>query len=201
MQLQQALSQIAEIRRQMSFARHFRGFRAATTFLTALGALAAGGYQLWQIPDPANHPMQFLTVWVALALLSIAICSVEVIRRYIDSDSPSQQELALLTTQQFLPFVLVGGLLTLVFIQDVSQSLWMLPGLWQILFGLGLFSLRRLFPQPIIFIGAFYVLCGLLNISGSIPHFSPLSMAIPFSIGQASSAFVLYWYLERHHAA
>jgi hypothetical protein len=99
--------------------------------------------------------------------------------------------------EQFVPFVIVGGLLTWVLSAHAPASVWMLPGLWQLIFGLGLLSVRRIFPWPIVFVGAFYLLCGFVNLDGALPRFSPLSMALPFGVGQTANAFVLYWYLER----
>ena len=124
----------------------------------------------------------------------------EIVRRFRNCDSSLQQELSPAAAEQFLPFILVGGLLTLVLCEYSAGAVWMLPGLWQILFGLGLLASRRMFPTPILFVGAFYVLCGLADLNGSAAHFSPWSMGLPFAIGQAANAAILYWYLERRHA-
>jgi hypothetical protein len=201
MRLDYALNQIADIRRQMTLSRHFRGFRAASTLATALAAAGAGVWQASRIPDPASNPLSFVALWTSVATASVLVCGGEVFRQYRSSESSSQQELALMAAEQFLPFILVGGMLTFVLSQYEAQAIWMLPGLWQILFGLGLFSLRRLAPNPIYLVGAFYVLCGLLNLGGGFPHFSPWSMAIPFGMGQAVNALILYWYMERPHVA
>jgi hypothetical protein len=201
MELEHALTQIADIRRQMNHTRQFRGFRAASTLLTGAMATAAGLWQSWQMSDLVNHPARFVAIWVCVAVASVGVCSIEVFRRYRNSDSSSQRELTRITVEQFLPFVLIGGLLTLVLCENTVGQLWMLPGLWQILFGLGLFSLLRLSPGPILFVGAFYILCGLVNLSGSASHFSPWSMCVPFGIGQTASALILYLCLERSHAA
>jgi hypothetical protein len=197
MELEQALTQIADIRRQMSLAREFRGFRAATTLATAAVAVAAAMWQSFQGPDPAR----FLALWVGVAFACIGVCAVELIWRYRRSESTAQQEMTRTAVEQFLPYVIVGGLLTFVLWKSAADSVWMLPGLWQVLFGLGLYSLRRMSPTPILFVAAFYVLCGLANLSGSTGHFSPWSMGVPFGVGQAVSALILYWYLERSHVA
>jgi hypothetical protein len=200
MELQLALAQIADIRQQMSRSRQFRGFRAATTFATAAAALAAAIWQTRQNTDWAAHPNQFVLLWVCVAIACIGGCAVEIFRRYRNSDSSLQQELTPLAVEQFLPFILVGGLLTLVLCEYAAGAAWMLPGLWQILFGLGLLASRRMFPRPILFVGAFYVLCGLANLNGNAAHFSPWSMALPFGVGQAANAIILYCCLERRHA-
>ncbi|MGA2440298.1 MAG: hypothetical protein ABSH08_05035 [Tepidisphaeraceae bacterium] len=201
MELQRALTQIDDIRRQMGLTRQFRGFRAATTLFTGAAALAAGLWQSWQLPDAANYPARFVCLWVGVAAVCAGACGAEIVRRYRRCDSSSQRELTRSAVEQFLPFVLVGGLLTLVLCQHAVEADWMLPGLWQILFGLGLLSLRHLSPEPIRFVGAFYILCGLANLSGGAAHVSPWCMGVPFGAGQTASALILYWYLERRHAA
>jgi hypothetical protein len=201
MELSHALAQIADIRHQISRTRHYRGFRAVTTWCTAAMALVAAMWQAVEFPTAANHPIEFVLLWVGIAIGCIGMTAVEIIRRYRNSDSPLQQELTPLAVEQFLPFIFVGGLLTWVLCQFAVGSVWMLPGLWQIFFGLGLLSSRRLFPTPTLFVGAFYVACGLFNLDGNLSHFSPWAMAIPFGLGQCANAFILYWCLERRHAA
>ncbi|HEY1684401.1 MAG TPA: hypothetical protein VGG19_06540 [Tepidisphaeraceae bacterium] len=202
MELRQALTQIADIRRQMVVARQFRGFRAASTLATAMAAVGAGVWQSFgHVPDAASDPLPFVALWVSVAMASVFVCGGEIAWLYRGFESPSQRELALLAVEQFLPCILVGGLVTFVLSRYAPAEIWMLPGLWQILFGLGIFALRRLAPGPIIYVGAFYVLWGLMNLSGGVPRFSVWSMAVPFGLGQAACAGIFYWYLERRHAA
>lgn len=196
MELQHALSQIADIRQQMSRARQFHGFRSATTFMTALAAFAAG---IWQA-NTSLEPTQFIALWVCVAIGCIGLCSTELFLRCCNSESESQSKLARQAVEQFLPFVIVGGLLTGIMWEYAPGTLWTLPALWQILFGLGLYSLRRIVPMPITIVGGFYILCGFVNLSAST-HLSPWSMSLPFGVGQMLSALILYWYLERRHAA
>src|ERR1700722_1802969 len=191
MELNHALAQIADIRHQISRTRQFRGFRAATTFCTALAALLTGMWQALRMPDAASHPTHFVLLWIFVAAGCIGITAIEVVRRYRNSDSPLQQELTPLAVEQLLPFAFVGALLTWVICEYVPASVWMLPGLWQVFFGLGLFSSRRMIPTPPLFAGGFYIACRLAILGGVGPHFSPWSMAVPFGVGQTANAFVL----------
>jgi hypothetical protein len=69
----------------------------------------------------------------------------------------------------------------------------MLPGLWQVIFSLGVFASRASLPRGLFAVGVWYLAAGLatLALSGSAP-FSPLAMAVPFGIGQLLMAFVIY---------
>ena len=43
--------------------------------------------------------------------------------------------------------LVVGGLLTYIFARVAWDSLWLLPGLWTILFGMGILASRQLLPR------------------------------------------------------
>ena len=68
-----------------------------------------------------------------------------------------------------------------------------MPGLWQIMFSLGIFASCRSLPRGMFAVGVWYLAAGLaaLALSAAMP-FSPFVMAVPFGIGQLTMAFVLY---------
>jgi len=203
MQLHDALSQIADIRRQMERTRVFRGYRSATTLFTAgVAVLAAVVQSLW-LPEPARHMDHYVALWVIAAVVCIAVVGVEIVIRYRRSDSSLQKELTLLAVQQFVPSLVVGGLLMLALDEFAHPSLWLLPGLWSVLFGQGILASRQVLPKALTFVGAFYLLWGLVCIGlfRGVSAFSPWAMGVPFGVGQAVAAGVLYWTLERRHEA
>jgi len=201
MELQNALSQIAQIKRQMAITRIFRGYRAGTNLLTALAALLAAAVQIRVIPHPSLNPFIFVNLWVAVAIGSMVIVGTEIFQRYRRSESPLERELTILAIEQFLPCIIVGGLVTLILCYTAPSQIWLLPGLWPIFFGLGIFASRRLLPSPIIFVGAFYILSGLawLAFSSANLSLSPYMMGITFGLGQTAAAAVLHFSLERRH--
>lgn len=202
MHVHEALAQIADIRRQMDRTRLFRGYRAATTLFTALLAVAAASWQAWAVPDAALHPGRFIDLWVGVAVVSLVVVGVEVAVRYRRSDSSLHRELTLLAVEQFLPCVIVGGLVTVVLTEFAWPAVWMLPGLWCIFFGLGVVASRRLLPGAVAVVGAFYLLCGLWCLAcGRAAAFSPMAMGVPFGVGQTAAALILHLTLERRHEA
>jgi hypothetical protein len=60
MELREALSQIAEIRRRMAASEIFRGYRALPVAFSGLLALAAGAVQPLVVPDPARDVRMFV---------------------------------------------------------------------------------------------------------------------------------------------
>ena len=71
----------------------------------------------------------------------------------------------------------------------------MLPGLWQILTSLGVFASVRSLPRTVALAGAFYFLAGFaVLLLGSVSHaLSPWTMGLPFAVGQALMAGILYF--------
>jgi hypothetical protein len=64
--------------------------------------------------------------------------------------------------------------------------------MWQIIFGLGVFSSCRFLPRPMIAAGTWYALTGLGCIAmGGNAAFSPWAMGIPFGVGQLLVAAIL----------
>jgi hypothetical protein len=72
------------------------------------------------------------------------------------------------------------------------QNLWMLPGLWQVIFSLGVFSSCQFLPRPMFAVGVWYLAAGLICLAlGDRQAFSPWSMGVPFGVGQLLVAAVL----------
>lgn len=202
MNLDDALDQIAAIRSQMAASAVFRGYRCASTLLSAVMAVATAVVQYLWIPDARHHVDAYLTLWFGSGILCLAIVAIGVIIRYRRSDSPLDRALCFTAAKQFLPCLIAGGLITYVLADAAWNTLWIVPGLWAIFFGMGILASRPLLPAGTTLVGAFYLLCGMVSIEWShhVQAFSPWVMAIPFGVGQSLAAGILYWKLERHDA-
>jgi hypothetical protein len=201
MQLQEALTQISEIRQQMARSQVFRGYRSVTVGFSGLVAFGAALWQRWQIPQPAHQIFAYLELWVTAASLSALVAGTEMAWRARRSRSRIQGQITLLAVEQFLPCLVAGAMLTYVLLHFAAPTLWMLPGLWAILFSLGGYASCRLLPRPMFWAAGFYLIAGMLClIWGQREHaFSPWSMGLTFGCGQLLTAGILYWTLERRH--
>ena len=97
--------------------------------------------------------------------------------------------------EQFLPAGVAGVLLAVVLWKFAPETLWMLPGLWQVLVSLGVFASVRSLPRTVAFAGAWYFLSGFaVVVLASQSHtLSPWTMGLPFVIGQLLMAAILYF--------
>ena len=192
-ELDRALADISVIRGQMARSVEFRGYGVATLALTGVFAAAAGFVQARWIPNPAQHIPQYLSLWTATATTSLAAIAWETIARTRREHLGLAQEMLLSAVEQFLPAAIAGVLLTAVLLRTAPDSLWLLPGLWQVIYALGVFASSRFLPRPMIFIGGWFLATGLVCLvrARGDNAFSPWAMAAPFCIGQFMVAAVL----------
>ena len=205
MELREALVQIAEIREQMARGQIFRGYRAATTAFSGAVAVVAGVVQWSFSPEVGQHPKIFVLLWVIAAAASLLAVGIEMVVRTQRSASSVQRGLTLLAVEQFVPSVAAGALVTWVFCDFLWGMIWMLPGIWMILFSLGVFASARLLPRAVFGVGGFYLVMGILTLvltadASSGWRYSPWLMAGVFGVGQMMTAGILYRTLENKSA-
>jgi hypothetical protein len=192
--LHKALGDISSIRRQMARTTEFRGYGPATLAATGFLAILAAGAQAFWLPEPANHFPSYLGIWISTAIVSAALIGVQTVTRTHRMHSGMADAMIRMAVEQFLPSAGAGALLTLVLLRSAPSTLWMLPGLWQIIFSLGVFSSCRFLPRPMAAAGVWYLLTGLVCIAlADNRALSPLSMGISFGIGQLLVAGILFF--------
>lgn len=190
--LDQALAEITAIRAQIARSADFRGYGPATLAATGVLALLAAAAQAAWLPDPAGDVIAYIGLWCATAALSSALIGVEMVGRARRVHSGLAQEMIGTAVEQFLPAGAAGVLLTLVLLRAAPDSLWMLPGLWQMVFSLGVFASCRCLPRATFAVGLWYLAAGLACLAlGGPAAFSPWAMGVPFGIGQLLVAAVL----------
>ena len=192
--LHKALGDISSIRRQMARSTEFRGYGPATLASTGLFAFLAAGLQARWLPDPAKHISAYLGIWIWTAVLSGALIGTQMYTRTRRIHSGLADEMIRMAVEQFLPSVGTGALITIVLIRFVPVAVWMLPGIWQVIFSLGVFSSCRFLPRPMVAAGAWYLLTGLVCVAfGDSRALSPWAMGIPYGAGQLLVAGILFF--------
>src|SRR5579864_209516 len=192
--LRKALGDISSMRRQMARSTEFRGYGPATLAGTAGFALLAAAIQTRLAPDPANQLGRYLTIWIWTSLASAALIGVQMHMRTRRIHSGMADDMIRMAVEQFLPSALAGALVTLVLVRYVPSTTWTLPGLWQIIFSLGVFSSCRFLPRAMVAAGVWYLATGLVCLAfGDARALSPWAMAIPYAAGQLLVAGILYF--------
>jgi hypothetical protein len=192
--LEKALADITTIRSQMARGTEFRGYGPATVAATGLLAFFAAGIQALLVPTPMEDLFAYLALWVLTAAISVGLIGIEMVARTRRIHSGLADEMIRAASEQFIPAGIAGALVSFILFQHAPQILWMLPGLWQIFFSLGLFAACRSLPGPMRAAAAWYLVAGLANLAfaSEANALSPWAMALPFGIGQFLIAAVLY---------
>lgn len=196
--LHQALEQLSAIRTQVARDTQFRGYGPVSIAASGLLALVVAAVQGHVRPNGRDF-FPFLIVWTGTAAIAIGLTALETISRARRAHFGLANEMILLAAEQFLPALGVGVLLTGVLVEAAPQQLWMLPGLWQLLFSLGVFASCRFLPRQIMAVGVWYLAAGLtcIVVQSATKTFSPWTMGIPFGVGQLLVATVLQFGFEK----
>lgn len=201
MELNEALSRIDEIRRQTARSAVFRGYQSLPVGAVGLLAVLAAALQPQFVSAPVENPKSYLIYWLSVAVVGFGIMIVAVMRSH--PQSAQTRDSSWQAMEQFLPSLAVGAVLTLVLFQFVPEASWMLPGLWSLVFSLGVFASCILLPKAAYAVGVYHLLAGALCLVFGQGDWalSPWLMGLTFGGGQLLGAIVLYFTLERNRAA
>jgi len=196
--LNQVLAEISAIRAQVARGTQFRGYGPASVAASGILALAVAGAQEFWLKAAARDAASFLGIWVATAAVAVTLSALETVMRARRVHSGYAREMMQAALEQFLPAMMVGVMLTVVVFVSAPAERWMLPGLWQLIFSIGVFSSCRFLPRQMFGVGVWYLACGLgcLAAQGGARLFSPWEMGIPFGVGQLLVAAVLQYGFE-----
>ncbi|HEY0339483.1 MAG TPA: hypothetical protein VGC34_01645 [Steroidobacteraceae bacterium] len=193
--LDRALTDISVIRDQLAQSTEFQGYAPPTLAGTGVFALLVAATQGLWLPEAATNMRLFISLWVGTAVLCVIVIAIETIRRSRRAHGGFATAMLQSAIEQFLPAIVAGGLLTAALLEVAPQNLWMIPGLWHIVFSLGVFASRRFLPRPIFWVGVWYLACGLVCLALAAPAHvtSPWEMGIPYGIGQLLVAGILQY--------
>jgi hypothetical protein len=193
-ELQQALSEIHSIRNQVAHGTEFRGYGPASIAASGILALLVAAVQMRWMANPGKTGLtMWLGVWAGTAAVSVFLTGIETFARSRRVHVGFAREMVQSAVAQFLPAVMVGFLLTVVMMGVAAEECWMLPGLWELIFSLGVFASCRFLTRQMFAVGVWYLAAGLfcLAAASATRTLSPWMMGIPFGVGQVLVAAVL----------
>ena len=192
--LRQALSEIHTIRNQVARGTEFRGYGPASIAVSGILAFLVAALQAqWTAKTARPDPATWLAAWAATAAVAVLLTGTETFARARRVHVGLAREMVQSSVSQFLPAIIVGFLLTVVIMRVAAQESWMLPGLWELIFSLGVFASCRFLPRQMFAVGVWYLAAGLfcLAAGSATQALSPWSMGVPFGVGQLLVAAVL----------
>ena len=186
MRIDKALEQISEIHEHLAKSQMYRGYRAVPAVLSGILAIVAA----WIQPFIASgvDPRVFVLYWTLVAVAAFLIIGGRVIYGYLREEDPHVRRRTATVVGQLAPSLAVGLILTLAFLVPEDRSLIsFLPGIWALLYGLGLSASKPFLPRMMGWVALFYILCGCVLLRRAVDldlvSLSPWEIGIPFGIG------------------
>lgn len=198
MELRDAIEQISRIHTQLAATERLRSLRAIPVALSGVFAVAIALLQPTIVGNPLARPDLYLLLWCGAAITSGVLAAAVVVRRALRTPGALSVANARLAAMQFLPCLVVGVIVTWFVAVRMPHELWLLPGLWQLLFGLGNLAAHRLLPLPGVFIGIAFLATGSCCLWFEERALDPWAMGLPFASGQLALAAILWWHHERN---
>ena len=196
--LNQALNEIHNIRRQVAQATEFHGYGPLTLSATAIIALMSGAAQSHWIAEPAAHPGLYVAIWLATGVLCALLIACQMITRAGRLHAGMADEMIRMAVVQFLPAGIAGIALPLMLLRVTHDVFWILPGLWQVIFSLGVFASCRCLPRPMFLVGIWFLLTGFACITlGDTRALAPGRMSYAYAVGMAFVAAIHYFSARR----
>jgi hypothetical protein len=177
----------------------FRGYRAFVAALSAGLALIAASLQPTLVADPVNDLIRYCGLWSWAAGVAVALTVVDLSCRWIQDATGREKVRILQASKAMLPCIATGAIATIVIVRFAPSLGWTLPALWSLLFAQGVFASAAILPAAVWAVGIYYVLAAItvLIFGQGTEALAPWTMVVPFGVGQAAAATVLYFSLER----
>lgn len=197
--LEKALGEIGDIRAKLATNAMFRGFGPRIVAITGLLALLnALAQTLW--PEIfADSAQRYIWSWIAIGVIATALTATEMWARSRRIHGGLADAMLSNAAEQFLPAGVAGAAITAVILKFSAEQSWLLPGLWQIILSIGIFSAARSLTKAINIIAAWYFVSGIvvLILCAQTHQLSPWHMGLPFTAGQLAAALILKLTCER----
>jgi len=196
-----ALEQIEAIHDQLAKGEVYRGWRSLPVAASGVVGIAAAAGQ----SGSPNQPWLFVGYWLAVAVVAFAVGCSEIAWHYVRHADDTERRRTRLVIGQLLPALVAGAIATVALMQLDPPAVAILPGLWAMMLGVGIFAARPYLPPACIWTALFYWSVGLLLLwggatAGRNAGIAPWGIGLTFGVGQLLAAFTLYWTLERRQA-
>ena len=211
MQLRQALTDIAEIRTRMDRTENYRGFRSIAIGVSGLFVLMGSIVQSslpgegW-VRTTFGAKDGYLRIWLVVALASFLVTALEMVVRGFLSNRTNVWRMHRRLVLLLSPSLLTGAILTAVVCvnKDVSDvavnQYWLLPGMWAVLYGLGLVSCCLHLHRSTFWAASYFLIAGTIYfyLNWTTRELAAWHMVSIFGVGQLLLGGLLYWNVERN---
>ncbi|MGC1379966.1 MAG: hypothetical protein WA814_02940 [Candidatus Baltobacteraceae bacterium] len=146
MEIERALSDLAEVRDRLVGVQRFEGYSAPAAVASGVGALVAGYVQLQSasLPKTPEEFHRYVVIWMTCLAAALALNYGAVAIWAWKQRGPGATSRFRSAARSIAPSVVLGGLLTFALIDRSVYAL--LPGTWFALYAIGLLASRGAIP-------------------------------------------------------
>ncbi len=146
MEIERALSDLAEVRDRLVGVQRFEGYSAPAAVASGIGALIAGYVQKQTaaLPERPEELHRYVVIWMTCLAAALALNYGAVVIWAWKHRGPGAASRFRSAARSIAPSIVLGGLLTFALIDRSVYAL--LPGTWFALYAIGLFASRGAIP-------------------------------------------------------
>ena len=192
--IEQALSEISNIRASMAAATRFRGYAPEILLaLAAMAALLALAQMVWPEVLAADN-LAHVIIWGGFLVISDLAMVANAIARTPGKHGTLASAMLSSALGGQLPFLAVGAIVAIGVCRFALEAAWIVPGIWQLLMALVAITQQAILPRRVVWAGGLYLLTGTLAIvlAGGTGQFAGWMMGIPLSLGHLFIAWILW---------
>ncbi|HVA33559.1 MAG TPA: hypothetical protein VNG31_05390 [Candidatus Baltobacteraceae bacterium] len=194
MELQRALSDLAEVRDRLAHVQRFEGYSGPAAVASGIVALVAGYAQLRLVPHPQNPGAfrTYLLIWMLCLAVALALNYGAVAVWLIRNRGPGAQSRFRTAALSIAPSIVLGGALSVALLHHGTYAL--LPGTWFAFYAIGLFASRTVIPEAALAIMAGFALLAVLFLATPLEGEALSWWVVPlgFGIGQIGIGCLLW---------
>jgi len=194
MELERAISDLAEVRERLAHVQRFEGYSAPAAAASGIVAILAGAAQYAIAPYPHTLPEfhRYLLIWIACLAAGLVLNYGAVaiwLLRHRGFASRSRFRTAALSVA---PSVVLGGALTVALADHGLYAL--LPGTWFALYSIGLFASRGAIPESTLPVTCAFAVLGLAFLMTPLSAVALWWWVMPagFGTGQLAIGYLLW---------
>jgi len=157
-EIDSALDDIARIREQLAASSRFQGLAPSVVAITGVLAL---GLAAWQ----ASVNDDDLVIWILLAAICAMLIGTEAVVRARTLHRAMADRMLSTTLNRFMPVAMAGAIVGIVVLFRAPEHSRLLPGIWQLLMGVGIFAVMSNLPRSMVYPAVFYFISGTASLS------------------------------------
>jgi hypothetical protein len=194
MEIERALSDLAEVRERLARVQRFEGYSAPAAAASGIVALIAGVVQARLIRLPTTLPALhlYLDVWLSCLALALLLNYGAVALWILRNARPSAHSQFRTAALSIAPSVLLGGAVTAGIVAHGIFTL--LPGVWFAFYAIGLFASRGVIPNNALAVSVTFAALGVAFLATPLESVALAWWVMPlgFGFGQLAIAYLLW---------